>query len=1335
MHAARVAMVGVVLGLPARPVAADVDKALLKPAFSATPAELLATVSSAPAGDWPIGMIRQENQIRFDVQGRAVTRWRVVFVVRSQIGAEEWGTLAHHWQPFYQDKPVVRARVIEPGGKVTDLDQSLIHDAPAVEAAPSVFSDRRRLEAPLPRLQIGAVVEQEIVTTDRVPLLSAGTVDTYLVGGSLPIASSQIQFSAPKNRKAKIVARSLPAGFKPRHDVSGDRETWTYDLPLLNPVEEWQAFVPGDLIQSPYVGISTAASWGAVAKDYRKLLDQRISDGPFTLPSQLPRARTIETVRAITAWLHQQVRYTGIEFGDASTIPWSPAETVKRGFGDCKDKATLLVAMLRAVGIRADLALLSTGPGLDLDKDLPGMGVFDHAIVRAEVAGRDVWIDATEDLFPVGALPTRDQGRRALIIANDTRDLALTPRAESNDAIVRQIRTYELAEAGAARIKEVSREGGVFEASQRSWIRDTRSDEVRKDLVKYVETEYVSKSLASFVTTPPSALETPFEMTLVATDSSRAFTERDRIDVYLFAHDTFEKLPDLLTTVDDPVNRRLDFELPRPHTFEIENRLVLPPGFAPPSLKPEHVRKLGTMTLTERQRLEGQTIVVTYTLVTGKRRLTPVELRAVQTALQEVGKERTHIVIEHAGWALVERGKPRDAIAEVKKLIQLHPKEALHHTQLAFVLLRAGAGGAARAEAQLAVKLEPTNADAYSVLGWVLRHDTLGREYGFDHDRAGAIAALRKARKLDPKHVGAAADLATVLERDARGIGFDAGADLKGAAEAWRAAYDLEQTDERALSLSRALLRTAPAEGEKVLRRLPSGDVRDALLIATVAVARGGKAAIADVSTLRTGVGRTTVLDAAAGLLWALRQYDVSRELSAHTGTFKAGTPQAILMDRLKRQTTTPGPSKDPQSAVHNYFFASMSSLRSPKLFWDEMTRDELAVPKTNRQQFAQVRMMGSGFLWDLTVSSLVFRSVDGRPKGPWRVEYDAFGQRVVLFVALDKGQAKLIGEPSHPAGIGRHALRLLAARDEAGARSLLDWLKQELDASKLNDKQNNPFLRIWNASPSPGKELLELAAAVVTGGSDPASIPILDKCASKVADARKSCDVPLALAYVDAHRWQELERHATAWSERDPSAKYAIKARVLALARLGRLDDGDRLAEKGLAASPDDELLMHARVELAMARGQIDEAIKRLAEMNKRPAASTEAKNNLAWLQVSAGKDLTSTLTSVRDAVRDSKEAPHILNTLAAVLLELDDLSAARVEGWKSMELGDREQPNPSDWYVVGRLYEGLGLRDDAVAAYLRVDPEKTSSFVPTSRDLAQRRLTKLGVTSRPVR
>jgi transglutaminase-like putative cysteine protease len=110
--------------------------------------------------------------------------------------------------------------------------------------------------------------------------------------------------------------------------------------------------------------------------------------------------------------LHRNVRYTGVEFGQAAVVPATPSEVQQRRFGDCKDKSALLVAMLRAVGLQANVALLRSGYGLDVDQNVPGLDLFDHAIVYLD-GSKPLWIDATANELRVGILPSGDQGRFA----------------------------------------------------------------------------------------------------------------------------------------------------------------------------------------------------------------------------------------------------------------------------------------------------------------------------------------------------------------------------------------------------------------------------------------------------------------------------------------------------------------------------------------------------------------------------------------------------------------------------------------------------------------------------------------------------------------------------------------------------------------------------------------------------------------------------------------------------------------------------------------------------------------------------------------------------------
>ena len=93
----------------------------------------------------------------------------------------------------------------------------------------------------------------------------------------------------------------------------------------------------------------------------------------------------------------------------------------------------------------------------------------------------------------------------------------------------------------------------------------------------------------------------------------------------------------------------------------------------------------------------------------------------------------------------LREGKVKEALASYRALIALNPNAAVHHLQVANVLLEAGMGEAARDEARLAVKLDPTSALAERTLADILKHDLVGRNL-----RAGSdwpAQPMRTARR------------------------------------------------------------------------------------------------------------------------------------------------------------------------------------------------------------------------------------------------------------------------------------------------------------------------------------------------------------------------------------------------------------------------------------------------------------------------------------------------------------------------------------------------------------------------------------------------------------
>ncbi|HTK19175.1 MAG TPA: DUF3857 domain-containing protein [Mucilaginibacter sp.] len=99
--------------------------------------------------------------------------------------------------------------------------------------------------------------------------------------------------------------------------------------------------------------------------------------------------------RAATRTVQDEVRCMGIEIGEYSHRANRPEKVYAQRYGDCKDKSLLLVSILRANGIDANMVLVNTGLEDKIDQFIPTANAFDHAVVTANVNGKQVWVDAT----------------------------------------------------------------------------------------------------------------------------------------------------------------------------------------------------------------------------------------------------------------------------------------------------------------------------------------------------------------------------------------------------------------------------------------------------------------------------------------------------------------------------------------------------------------------------------------------------------------------------------------------------------------------------------------------------------------------------------------------------------------------------------------------------------------------------------------------------------------------------------------------------------------------------------------------------------------------------
>lgn len=187
--------------------------------------------------------------------------------------------------------------------------------------------------------------------------------------------------------------------------------------------------MPGLAEIAPYLHVSTYRSWEDVGRWYWHLVaDQLAPDESVRKAAAAATAgqSTDEAkVRALHRFVIEGTRYVGLEFGIHGYKPYKVSQVLARRFGDCKDKASLLIALLREVGVDAELVLLRTRRGGRVDPSPASLAVFDHAIVY--VPKLKLYLDGTAEFAGMTELPEQDQGVMVLRVGPGGSTLTDTP--------------------------------------------------------------------------------------------------------------------------------------------------------------------------------------------------------------------------------------------------------------------------------------------------------------------------------------------------------------------------------------------------------------------------------------------------------------------------------------------------------------------------------------------------------------------------------------------------------------------------------------------------------------------------------------------------------------------------------------------------------------------------------------------------------------------------------------------------------------------------------------------------------------------------------------------
>ena len=406
---------------------------LVKAAFTDSPAQ----------SDTALADIRVQELLP---SGRDRVHIQQLYFLGSESALDAHRVSSIRYSPSTQDLRVIHARAWKPNGAVLDAQE--LGDHELADSLVSMYYDMRLHQLRFSGLEKGDVVELEYSLTPkrRAAAYTGYFGELVLFAGRGPAQLKRYVLIAPAAQKVFVHAEKIAPASVTAKDGP---QVFVWEARFL-PALPREPHSPGITEISPYVHVSTLGDWKQLGAWYADLVRPQFTLDQ-SLESELARATKglhsdREKISAIQEFVLRSTHYVALEFGVYSYKPYPVTQIYARRFGDCKDKASLMIALLRAAGIDAEIALLRTRSLGDVASEPASIALFNHAIVY--VPKYELWLDGTAE-YAGRELPLEDQGALTLTVnLNGAAQIRHVPMSRAADNYTKHVIRGELSARG-----------------------------------------------------------------------------------------------------------------------------------------------------------------------------------------------------------------------------------------------------------------------------------------------------------------------------------------------------------------------------------------------------------------------------------------------------------------------------------------------------------------------------------------------------------------------------------------------------------------------------------------------------------------------------------------------------------------------------------------------------------------------------------------------------------------------------------------------------------------------------------------------------------------------
>ena len=414
----------------------------------------------------------------------------------------------------------LRAWCIPVGGKDYQVKGKEAADVAADVEGGELLTDVKYRVLQIPAVEPGNIIGYEYETEERPMILQ----DQWEFQQTIPVLDTRYSIDLPAGWSYETKWANYP---EIKSSQSGNHGQWSLtnvkpirkeeDMPALEGVAGQMVvyFVP------PGEATNTFTNWRQMGEWYNELTKSRVdasSDLKQTVAGLTgSKTTTVAKMQAIGSFVQQNLRYVAIELGIGGVQPHPASEVLTHRYGDCKDKATLTISMLREIGVDAYYVLANVDRGA-VNANTPASAyAFNHAVVAIRLPdgtddpsllailqhqkyGKLLIFDPTDELTPFGQLGNHLQASYGMLAGPNGGELVQLPTMPASVNSVRRSAKLTLDANGmlTGQVNEVRNGDKAWAA--RSRMRHATKDE---DRIRPIE-NILSDSLTSFQITKAS---------------------------------------------------------------------------------------------------------------------------------------------------------------------------------------------------------------------------------------------------------------------------------------------------------------------------------------------------------------------------------------------------------------------------------------------------------------------------------------------------------------------------------------------------------------------------------------------------------------------------------------------------------------------------------------------------------------------------------------------------------------------------------------------------------------------------------------------------------------